>query len=151
MRIISQLSAAVADPLANIPWGAQLGMVGTLVLIIVGILIRHNRQVQKDAQTAIDRAYAQKDLEYQRMETLLNNQIVGLGTAVSEWRSAHEISEKAREVERETTRNAVQSNGLFDLFAARVVEDLGEPRSGGTSPSTAVPRKGDNGGKEASQ
>jgi hypothetical protein len=137
MRIAQLVAQVAADPFAEIPWPAQLGLTGVLILTIVLILRWQNQQVQKG--NLVSKAL------YEEMVKIKDDQITAERARAEEWRGAHALSEKAREVERDTTRAAVQSNRLQEAYMDRFVSDLGT-LTGGATPSPnpgRVPHNGD--------
>jgi hypothetical protein len=135
MRIVQVVAQVVTDPFAAVPWPAQLGLIGALIVTIVLILRWQNQQVQKG--NLVPRASVDEVVKS------LNAQIIAEQARAEEWREAHTLSEKAREVERDTTRAAVQSNRLQEAYMDRFVSDLGT-LTGGASPSRNVTTSGDN-------
>ncbi len=133
-----RLASAVADPLSLIPWPAQLTLVGSLIVAIVIILRWQSWQVQKGElipRTTHEEALAVRD-----------KQIEAEQLRADEWRAAHTASEAAREVERETTKEAVQSNKFVDYLVQQL--PVLAPRIGAVKPPSDVPQKVDNGGVE---
>lgn len=137
MRISQLVAQVVTDPFSAVPWPAQLGLIGALIVTIVLILRWQNQQVQKG--NLVPRASVEEIVKS------MSAQIAAEQARADEWRDAHALSEKAREVERDTTRAAVQSNRLQEAYMDRFVSDFGT-LTGGATPSSKpapVPHNGD--------
>lgn len=145
MRIVDLVTQVAADPLSQIPWPAQLSLIGSLIVTIVLILRWQNQQVQKGnliPRTSFDEVVKLKDAA-----------IAAEQARAEEWRDAHAASEKAREVERDTTKAAVQGSRLQEAYMDRFISDFGTLTGGTTrpvNPPRPVPPLGDTKGMEES-